>query len=140
MNQKLAEAVDQIYDVSPLLCVDVAWDAYRRDLFSLGDAASFVGLGQREFILLRRLLDAEQTEVPYELAIKANPQEYISLSYLGEERMDLLLKMLDKDLLFPSNKAFVTSLWEDLRILEALGLVRAFRGKKQWRYQLNIGK
>lgn len=137
--QLLSEALAKYYAENPALAFKASWEAYVNNLISLNEAALAIGATTVQFLELgRHYMGRETVTIPSSLLAIANNDERFLLSCLPERMIKILEQLLTKDILVPIAQRYALSLWDDLRLLKSLHLVKEYRRKRLYHYRLNL--
>lgn len=137
--QLLTEALANYYAKYPALAFRASWAAYVNNLLSLNDAACAVGATIYQYLELgRNYTQKTKVNVPKSLLDRANQDETFLLGCLPERMIRLMEQLLTQDILLPMVERYSSSMWEDLRLLKALHLVKEYRRERLYHYRLNL--
>lgn len=135
----VTEALANYYAEHPAIAFRVSWSAYRNNLISLNDAACSIGATTIQYLELgRNYTKKNKTDVLDTLLKMANRDEQFLMMCLPERIVSLLEQLLTQDIFLPKSQRYSSSMWEDLRLLKSLHLVKETRRERLYHYSLNL--
>ncbi len=134
-----AENLAAYYEDNPAVTFRVAWAAYVNNLIPLSEAAAAVGGTFKQFLELGKHYTKNiQVDISELLLTNATSDEEFLIRCLPQRLINVLEQLLVKDILLPMSNRYIGTLWEDMRLLKRLKLVRETKRTDLYQYSLNL--
>lgn len=135
----LAENLAAYYADNPAVTFRVAWAAYVNNFLPLSEAAAAVGGTFKQFLELgKHYTNNIDVDIPEVLLTNVTSDEEFLIRCLPQRLIDVLKQLLVKDILLPMSHRYIGTLWEDMRLLKRLKLVRETQRINLYQYSLNL--
>jgi len=139
--EQLAELVAIYMADKPALTFRLAWDAYVSNEIPLAEAAAALGSTIYQFLEMGKHFRHQiEVDIPQQLWVQATPEQKFLLRCLPQRLIDILDRLMIKDLLIPKSRRYLEPLWEDLRLLRNLKFVIETDRDQLYQYTLAIGE
>lgn len=140
-EEHLAELVASYMADKPALTFRLAWEAYVSNEIPLAEAAAALGSTIYQFLEMGKHFRHQiEVDIPPELWAQATPEQKFLLRCLPQRLIDILARLMIKDLLIPKSRRYLEPLWEDLRLLRNLRFVVESDRDQLYQYTLAIGE
>jgi len=138
---QLAELVAVYMADKPALTFRLAWDAYVSNEICLAEAAAALGSTVYQFLEMGKHFRHQiEVDIPHDLWSMATPEQKFLMKCLPQRLIDILARLMIKDLLIPKSRRYLEPLWEDLRLLRNLRFVEESDRDQLYQYTLAIGE
>ncbi len=137
----LEEKLVGYYAANPAVALRDSCTVYGESELGVAEVAPVIGASIKQYQeIASNFLKGIHSEIPKQLITLSDPNEAYIMQYLPSRVLGILERLLDQDILLPKRQRFISSLWEDLKLLRFLQLVSERETGDLLHYSLNLSR